>query len=80
MPERRPQVGRCAWRFPGMGAVAALAFVAGLAAPSSADPTGKNFDPWEGIDRDGRIPKVEKPADFEHPGGAAGARARILGG
>ncbi len=27
-----------------------------------------DFDPWAGIDRDGRIPAVEKPADLPNPG------------
>ena len=48
---------------------AALAFVtfAMIAGPASAGPAAKDFDPWEGIERDGRIPKVEKPDDLEHP-------------
>ena len=44
--------------------IAAVVCFGGLAA---ADTQGVEFDPWEGIDRDGRIPKVEKPADLEHP-------------
>jgi outer membrane protein assembly factor BamA len=27
----------------------------------------QDFDPWEGIDRDGRVPKVELPADLPNP-------------
>ena len=41
--------------------------VAGGAAAQSEAPKGKDFDPWAGIDKDGRIPKIEKPADLEHP-------------
>jgi hypothetical protein len=36
-------------------------------ATAVADPQSAEFDPWQGIDRDGRIPKVEMPADLEHP-------------
>lgn len=34
---------------------------------SVARSTAGEFDPWEGIDRDGRIPKVEIPADLTNP-------------
>ena len=35
--------------------------------PPAAAPGPDAFDPWAGMDRDGRIPAVEKPADFAHP-------------
>jgi hypothetical protein len=47
-----------------------------VAAPATAetDPPGttlpsheSDFDPWEGIDRDGRIPRVELPDDLPNP-------------
>ena len=36
------------------------------AAVAGAD-TAQDFDPWEGIDRDGRISKVPIPSGIEHP-------------
>jgi len=40
----------------------------GAAASSGATPDpAADFDPWDGIDRDGRIPKVEKPDDLVNP-------------
>ena len=38
-------------------------------AGSSATPAGAppQYDPWRGIDHDGRIPNVERPADMGHP-------------
>lgn len=52
-------------RFP--GAVLAIALFAGSTGAAWAGPNTGDFDPWEGIERDGRIPKVEKPDDLEHP-------------
>ena len=56
--------GRARWR---AGAAAALALLAGLVAPTQAEAAEVDFDPWRGIDRDGRIPKVEKPAGLPNP-------------
>lgn len=38
-----------------------------FAVAMDAGADAKNFDPWEGIDPDGRIAKVEFPADLKHP-------------
>ncbi len=50
-------------------AAAALLFaaVSGFAAEALAEAQSSAFDPWQGIEADGRIPSVEKPADLEHP-------------
>jgi hypothetical protein len=37
------------------------------AGPAAAQQHPQSFDPWEGIERDGRIPKVEKPDDIDNP-------------
>lgn len=47
-----------------MRLAAAVLLAAGAASSAAADP---EFDPWAGMDRNGRIPKVEKPADLSHP-------------
>jgi hypothetical protein len=48
--------------------LAALALVATiLCASATAESTDREFDPWEGIDKDGRIPKIEKPDDLTNP-------------
>lgn len=49
------------------GFAATLALLAGLAAPAQAEEAEEEFDPWRGIDHDGRIPKVEKPAGLTNP-------------
>jgi hypothetical protein len=36
----------------------------GLASAQSPD---REFDPWQGVEKDGRIPKVDKPDDLTHP-------------
>ena len=42
--------------------------MAGMVAPMSARAGEEDeFDAWQGIDRDGRIPKVEKPAGLPNP-------------
>ncbi|MFQ5417770.1 MAG: BamA/TamA family outer membrane protein [Myxococcota bacterium] len=33
----------------------------------AADPAASAFDPWAGVDRNGRIQKPDVPADIEHP-------------
>lgn len=33
----------------------------------AANAQSADFDPWAGIDRNGRIPSVEKPANLQHP-------------
>lgn len=38
-----------------------------LCASALAQSTNREFDPWQGIDRSGRIPKVDKPADLANP-------------
>ena len=40
--------------------------LAGVARADDSDDD--EFDPWAGMDRNGRIPKVEKPADLPNPG------------
>ncbi|MBW2270457.1 MAG: BamA/TamA family outer membrane protein [Deltaproteobacteria bacterium] len=45
--------------------LACVLWLAGVA--SAADPQASDFDPWAGIDRDGRIPKPELPDDITHP-------------
>ena len=64
-----------------MGLVAAISSPS-YAQPSELDPSAgeqetggeldpppaeEDYDPWEGIDRSGRIPKVELPSDIKHP-------------
>jgi hypothetical protein len=51
------------------GLVAALQSGAEEAAPASDLPpeTPAEYDPFAGIDRDGRIPTVARPADMKHP-------------
>ena len=44
-----------------------LAIVAALCVSATAAPIGSGHDPWKGIDKDGRIPKVAKPDDLSHP-------------
>ena len=44
-----------------------LAIVAALCVSASAAPMGSVHDPWEGVDNDGRIPKVAKPDNLSHP-------------
>jgi len=48
---------------------AALLATGALAAPAAANSGGGggDYDPWEGIDRDGRIEKVELPSDLPNP-------------
>jgi hypothetical protein len=48
---------------------AAVAFAAsvGWGAAAAADAQSPTHDPWQGIDPNGRIPAIEKPADLEHP-------------
>jgi hypothetical protein len=43
---------------------AAVVFFCGS---SIAQSTSAEFDPWQGIEKDGRIPKIEKPADLTNP-------------
>jgi hypothetical protein len=31
------------------------------------EPSGEEYDPWDGIDRNGRIPKADIPNDIQHP-------------
>jgi hypothetical protein len=38
-----------------------------LATPAVADADPTTFDPWDGIEPNGRIEKVEPPADLPHP-------------
>jgi hypothetical protein len=38
-----------------------------LCASASAQSTNREFDPWQGIEKDGRIPKVDKPDDLTNP-------------
>jgi hypothetical protein len=60
---RSKRAQRSAWA----RAAVVFAFLAGIGPSAYADQAGKDFDPWEGVDDDGRIPSVEKPADLEHP-------------
>ncbi len=41
--------------------------IAALGTPAFAQSTDREFDPWWGIDKSGRIPKVDKPADLPNP-------------
>jgi hypothetical protein len=41
--------------------------IVGFGASASADAKIQDHDPWQGIEKDGRIPKIEKPDDLEHP-------------
>jgi len=41
--------------------------LAALSAPTLARAADREFDPWWGIDKSGRIPKVDKPADLPNP-------------
>jgi hypothetical protein len=38
-----------------------------LCASATAQSTDREFDPWQGIEKDGRIPKVDKPDDLTNP-------------
>jgi len=44
-----------------------LAAIAILCTSALAQSTDREFDPWQGIDKDGRIPKVDKPDDLTNP-------------
>jgi hypothetical protein len=44
-----------------------FAAIALLSTPALAQPTDREFDPWQGIEKDGRIPKIEKPDDLTNP-------------
>jgi len=44
-----------------------LAAVATFSASALAGPTNQEFDPWQGIDKNGRIPKIDKPDDLTNP-------------
>jgi len=41
--------------------------IALLSGAAAAQSTRREFDPWQGIDKNGRIPKVDKPDDLTHP-------------
>ena len=64
-PGSRGRRVRLGWLFVLVASVAPPA-IATPPASDAADPA-VTFDPWAGIDRDGRIPKVEKPDDLGHP-------------
>ena len=38
-----------------------------LCTSALAQSTDREFDPWRGIEKNGRIPKVDKPADLPNP-------------
>jgi outer membrane protein assembly factor BamA len=38
-----------------------------LCAPALAESTDSEFDPWRGIEKNGRIPKIDKPDDLTNP-------------
>ena len=44
-----------------------LAAITILSTPVLAQSTDLEFDPWQGIEKDGRIPKVDKPDDLTNP-------------
>jgi outer membrane protein assembly factor BamA len=44
-----------------------LAAITILSTPVLAQSTDREFDPWKGIEKDGRIPKVDKPDDLPNP-------------
>jgi len=44
-----------------------FAAIAILSTPALAQSTDRKFDPWQGIEKDGRIPKVDKPDDLTNP-------------
>jgi hypothetical protein len=44
-----------------------LAAIAILCTSAFAQSTDREFDPWQGIEKDGRIPKVDKPAGLTNP-------------
>ncbi len=46
---------------------AGLALALGVATGAAAARQGDDYDPFEGIDRDGRIPAALKPPELEHP-------------
>lgn len=48
-------------------ALAALLTLLALATSAGAQGADPDFDPWEGIDRTGRIPKADMPDDIENP-------------
>lgn len=57
------------WRFPWsfLGRFGLLALALGIGAPAAAGSTGVAFDPWDGVDLNGRIPKADQPQDIFHP-------------
>ena len=44
-----------------------LAAITILCAAALAESTDQAFDPWQGIEKNGRIPKVDKPQDLTNP-------------
>ncbi len=64
LSSRRPERPSHFWTFQSIFCFAAAAFFCGS---SIAQSTTGEFDPWQGIEKDGRIPKIEKPADLTNP-------------
>jgi hypothetical protein len=60
------EAGRTSHRWRSQSA-ACFAVSAILCTTALAQSTDREFDPWQGIERDGRIPKVDKPADLSNP-------------
>ncbi len=44
-----------------------LAAIMIFSAPALAEPTDPEFDPWQGIEKNGRIPKIDMPDDLTNP-------------
>jgi hypothetical protein len=51
----------------GIAIAGALLAAVVLAGASAAQQRPQGFDPWQGIERDGQIPKVDKPGDIPNP-------------
>ncbi|MBW2716149.1 MAG: BamA/TamA family outer membrane protein [Deltaproteobacteria bacterium] len=52
------------WRLQSAACFAASAIFCTTALAQSTD---REFDPWQGIEEDGRIPKIDKPAELSNP-------------
>ncbi len=61
---RRPERPSHFWTFQSVFCFAAVAFFCGS---SIAQSTTGEFDPWKGIEKNGRIPKIDKPEDLTNP-------------
>jgi hypothetical protein len=64
LSSRRPERPSHFWTYQSVFCFAAVAFFCGS---SIAQSTTGEFDPWKGIEKNGRIPKIDKPEDLTNP-------------